>query len=289
MRVLSVLLFGIMTVTVNAQPDARAIMEKVDEQQRLVAHQTLTRSRLSSCNFARQQTGIVCTEEPRVKVLESYSRQRGEQLKDSQSISIVLEPANERGIGMLTYSYDEAEKDTESWLYLSALGKVKRMAAGSGDDQEPVSFFGSEFTTEDMENGKTDEYSYQVLQSGPFKDRNVWVIEAKPLPVRIPKTRYSKLLLWIDQERLLPLRMQAYDRRGNLYKRMQFDRIEQHNKLWLARQVSLFNMQNQRLSTLHTDNIVQGVPVSSEFLTQRTLIDFAFRESVLAELRPHFE
>ena len=29
---------------------------------------------------------------------------------------------------MLTYQYDDPGRDTESWLYLSALGKVKRMA-----------------------------------------------------------------------------------------------------------------------------------------------------------------
>ncbi|MDX1453792.1 MAG: outer membrane lipoprotein-sorting protein [Oleiphilaceae bacterium] len=290
MRILSFIFILLAANLANADTlDARAIMEKVDAQQRQVAHQTLTLSRLSSCAFARSESGIVCTEEPRVKVLESYSIQEGPALKDSKSIAIVLEPANERGIGMLTYSYDDTAKDTESWLYLSALGKVKRLASGSGEDQEPVSFFGSEFTTEDMENGKTDEYDYRILQSGPYAGSKVWVIEAVPRPVRVPKTRYSKLLLWIDQDRFVPLKMQGYDRRGELWKRMSFAQIEQHNGLWLARQATLFNLEKQRLSTMHTDKITQGVPADSEFLTQRPLVDFAYRERVLQGLRAHFE
>lgn len=285
--VLSFILIGI-AQSVSAQ-SAREIMERVDAQQREVAHETLTLSRLSSCEFSRSESGVVCTETPRVKVLESYSRQQGAEFKDSQSISIILEPASERGVGMLTYSYDDASKNTESWLYLSALGKVKRMVTGNSDDQEPVSFFGSEFTTEDMESGKTDEYDYRILQSGAFRDRQVWVIEATPRPVRLAKTRYSKLYIWVDQERYIPIKMQAYDRRGELWKRMSFERVESLNNLWLARRMTLFNLQNQRLSTMETVNIAQGVSADEAFLTQRTLVDFAYREQVLQQLRRHFE
>src|SRR5690606_38401729 len=125
--------------------------------QRQVLDLTLTRSTLSSCNFGQSGKTVACNETPRVKVLESVSRQTGDKKKDSQSVSILLEPASERGIGMLTYTYDDPERDTESWLYLTGLGKVKRMASGSSEEQQPVSLFGSGFTSEDMECGKTDE------------------------------------------------------------------------------------------------------------------------------------
>ncbi len=269
--------------------NVRDIMEKVDAQQRQIGHQTLTLSRLSSCGFAKQGGKVVCTEAPRMKVLESYSRQSGENMKDSQSIAIVLEPASERGVGMLTYAYDDATRNTESWLYLSALGKVKRMVTGNSDEQEPVSFFGSEFTTEDMETGKTDEYDYRLLQEGPYQGREVWVIEALPRPVRLAKTRYSKLLIWVDQARFVPLKMQAYDRRGELWKRFSFEHIESFNGLWMARRVTLFNLYSQRLSTMETEQIAQGIAVDEAFLTQRTLVDFAYREQVLQRLRQHFD
>ena len=83
--------------------------------------------------------------------------------------------------------------------------------------------------------------------------------------------------------------MQAYDRRGELWKRMSFERVESLNNLWLARRMTLFNLQNQRLSTMETVNIAQGVSADEAFLTQRTLVDFAYREQVLQQLRRHFE
>jgi hypothetical protein len=278
------LLSSLFSVSVLAN-EAGDIMHKVDRLQREISNKTLSLSSLSTCDFAVKNKQVVCTEEPRVKVIESVSKQLGEQLKDSQSISIILEPAREKGIGMLTYSYDEPEKDTESWLYLSALGKVKRMASGSGEDQEPVSLFGSELTTEDMETGKTDEYNYEILQEGSYQDTDVWVIEAKPKPVRLRKTNYSRLIFWIDKEKLIALKVQSYDRYDKLYKRIMFQGITKVADHWLSKDMTIYNMKISRLSRMKTEKIALNVPVDDEFLTQRSLIDFAFREQNLQFLR----
>ncbi|MBW2942690.1 outer membrane lipoprotein-sorting protein [Zhongshania aquimaris] len=271
------------------EENAQLIMEKMDEQQRLVSDGSLTRSQLSTCKFGQKDKQINCVETPRVKILESVSKQYGPDKKDSKGVSILLEPASERGIGMLTYNYDDPNRDTESWLYLSALGKVKRMASGTGEDSEPVSVFGSEFTTEDMESGNTNEYDYKILQQGPFGDREVWVIEAIPKPVRAVKTEYSKLLYWVDKERYTLLKAQTYDKRGKPYKQLTFKNIEKINELWIARDVTLINLQSQRLSNMKTEAITTNVAVEDEFLTQRTLTDFAYREKTLEALRKYFQ
>lgn len=268
---------------------ALAIIEKMDRQQREVSDGTLTRAQLSTCKFGQKDKKITCVETPRVKVLESVSKQYGEKKMDSKGVSILLEPASERGIGMLTYDYDDPDKDMETWLYLSALGKVKRMASGNGEDREPVSVFGSEFTTEDMETGNVDEYSYKILQEGPFGDREVWVIEAIPKPVRAAKSEYSKLLYWVDKERYTLLKAQTYDKRGKPFKQIAFSAIEQINGHWIARDVTLINLQSQRLSNMKTEAIAMNVDVDDEFLTQRTLTDFAYREKSLEALRKHIQ
>lgn len=286
------LLFGlcISLITLHSHADsARQIMEKMDLQQREIADGSLTRLQLSTCKFGIQNKQIRCSEAPRVKLLESASKQYGQTKKDSKGISILLEPASERGIGMLTYNYDDPNRDTESWLYLSALGKVKRMASGTGEDREPVSVFGSEFTTEDMENGNIDEYDFQILQEGPFAGRQVWVIQAIPKPIRAAKTDYSKVLYWIDQERFTPIKVQTYDKRGKPYKQITFKDIELINNFWVARDVTLINMQSKRLSNIKTESIAMNVAVEDEFLTQRTLTDFAYREKTLESLRKFFK
>lgn len=269
--------------------DARAIMEKMDQQQRDSSDSVLSKSKLSSCQFAKAQKGIACVDKPRVKVMESVSLQTGQNKKDSKGVSILLEPASERGIGMLTYSYDDETRDTESWLYLSALGRVKRMASGTGEDQEPVSLFGSEFTTEDMENGKTDEYDYKILKEGPYGKHHVWVVESLPKPKRLKKTKYSKVFIWVDKERFIPLKIQTFDKRGKPYKRSTFKRFEKINDLWVSRDVTIMNLKTKRLSRMQTSEIAMGVEIHDEFLTQRTLTDFAYREKELNQLRKYIQ
>jgi len=289
-HIISITLFSfLVSQSCHASEDARDIMDRVDAQQRAVSDATLSLSHLSSCPFSKKGKKIVCTESPREKLMESVTKQLGEHKKDSQSISIILEPVREKGIGMLTYSYDDDSRDTESWLYLSALGKVKRMASGSGEDREPVSLFGSEFTTEDMESGQTDEYEYKILQQGEYSGREVWVIEALPKPIRLRKTDYSKTILWIDKARLVALKIQTYDRQNKLFKRTVFKKIEQINELWFARDMTMFNLKINRLSRMKTEKISMGVEVKSEFLTQRSLMDFAFREQNLSALRLNFK
>ncbi len=271
--------------TAQKDMDANTIMEKMDNQQRSVSDGTFTQSRLSTCRFTKKDKKISCVETPRIKLMESVSKQFGQNKKDSKNISILLEPASERGIGMLSYSYDDNKKDSESWLYLSALGKVKRIASGSSDDQEPTAIFGSEFSTEDMESGKTDEYRYTILQQGLYAGRSVWVIESLPKPDRLSKTLYSKILVWVDKERLLPLKMQTYDKRGKVYKRLLFKNIVNIQGYWLARDVTVLNLKTLRLSNMKTEKIALNRQVSEQFLSQRTLTDFAFREKELAGLR----
>ena len=284
-KILFLLLMSQFCIAGEEFETAKQIIDKMDEIQRLTSDSAFSKLQLSSCKYAIKAKKLVCTEKPRIKVMESVSIQTGEDKKDSKGISIILDPANERGIGMLTYSYDDENRDTESWLYLSALGRVKRMASGTGEDQEPVSVFGSEFTTEDLENGKTDEYDYKILQEGPYSGREVWVIEAIPGPKRLRKTFYSKLRFWVDKERLIPLKMEAFNKRGDLNKRLTFKDFELKNGLWLSRNATVMNVLTKRMSNMKTLEFTLGVDIPDEFLTQRTLTDFAYREKQLDKLR----
>ena len=50
----------------------------------------------------------------------------------------------------LQYDYENTDKESDQWMYLSALGKVKRIVSGNDDEPKKGSFFGSEFGYEDF-------------------------------------------------------------------------------------------------------------------------------------------
>ena len=264
----------------------REIMQLVDDANRRQNDSSFSRMQLSSCKFGITDGRITCAERPRVKSLESVSKNYGDELKDTKSVTITLEPAAERGIGMLSYGYDEAGRDNETWLYLSTLGRVKRIASGDSDEEtEPASLFGSEFTTEDNDTGKLEEYSINVLEETTTSGREVWKIEMIPSEERARKTRYSRQVHYVDKERFVTLRSEMYDRYDKEIKRFMAVRVELVNNIWMSRSLTMMNLVTNRLSNMAFVEIYTDLAIEDEFLTQRTLTDAAFRETELEKLR----
>ncbi len=266
------------------------IMERMEDNQRATSNSALSKMQISTCRFGVKDSRITCAERPRIKLMESVGKGYGALLRDTRSVSILLEPAAERGIGMLTYAYDDATRDNESWLYLSALGRVKRIASGSDDDEtEPGSLFGSEFTTEDMDTGKLEEYSINLLEESNQGGRDVWVVEMIPNEDRARKSRYSRTVNYIDKERFVPLRVEMYDQYDKEVKRMLGSRVEMMNGIWVSRSITMMNLVSNRLSNMAFLEMHTGIEVPDEFLTQRTLTDAAFRETELEKLRSQIQ
>ena len=262
------------------------IMKLVDDAQRASNDSSFNRMQLSSCKFGVTDGRITCAERPRVKSLESVAKNYGPELKDTKSITITIEPAAERGVGMLSFAYDETGRDNETWLYLSALGRVKRLASGDSDeDTEPASLFGSEFTTEDTETGKLEEYAINILEETTASGREVWKIEMIPNEERARKTRYSRVVHYIDKERYVGLRSEMYDQYGKEVKRLMASRVELVNDIWMARSLTMMNLVTNRLSNMAFVEIYTDLDIQDEFLTQRTLTDAAYRETELENLR----
>ena len=262
------------------------IMKLVDDAQRETNDSSFNRMQLSSCKFGVTDGRITCAERPRVKSLESVAKNYGPELKDTKSVTITLEPAAERGIGMLSFAYDETGRDNETWLYLSALGRVKRLASGDSDEEtEPASLFGSEFTTEDTETGKLEEYAFNVLEETTTAGRAVWKVEQIPNEERAKKTRYSRQIHYIDKERYVGLRSEMYDQYDKEVKRLMASRVELVNDVWMARSLTMMNLVTNRLSNMAFVEIYTDLDIQDEFLTQRTLTDAAYRETELEKLR----
>ena len=274
------------TPIIGAEITGVQIMQRMEDAQRATNDSSFTRLKLSSCKFGVTDGRITCAERPRVKSLESVSKNYGAELKDTKSVTITLEPAAERGIGMLSYGYDEAGRDNETWLYLSTLGRVKRIASGDSDEEtEPASLFGSEFTTEDTDTGKLEEYSFNVLEETTTSGREVWKIEMIPSEERARKTRYSRQVHYVDKERFVTLRSEMYDRYDKEIKRLMAARVELVNNIWMSRSLTMMNLVTNRLSNMAFVEIYTDLAIEDEFLTQRTLTDAAYRETELEKLR----
>ncbi len=239
--------------------------------------------RVSTCKYAKTGRSISCTETPREKVIQQFAKDYGPNGKDTKGLTILVKPVSERGVGFLQYDYDDDARDSDQWIYLSALGKVKRIASGDSDQPKTGSFFGSEITFEDLEARKLNNYTYTYLQSESYRKRPCWVIESRPTDVYRSRTSYGKSLDWVDKDRNLVLKRILFDRKGRKVKRMTFKGVENIDGIWVVRKIEVNNLMTSRISIINVEAIKLNVDIGDPYFTQRSLTNQSFRERLMTQ------
>ncbi len=266
--------------------DARQIIRDVLDRDNGTTE--VSRVTLSTCAVLKKDKKIICKSSPRVKVMDMIRKDYGPNGKDHKTVTILLKPAGEKGIGFLQYDYEQKEKETDQWLYLSALGKVKRIVSGNENEPKTGSFFGSELSYEDMEKRHIDDYTYTILGKETYAKRVCTVIESVPVQSRARKSNYSKSLAWVDQSRNIILKTLLYNRQGKKAKRIYYRDIKPVDNILVPHTIVIFNLATHRRTYFTYDKIALNVDVKDEFLTQRTLTDGAFQGMNLKKYQTHF-
>jgi hypothetical protein len=282
-----VLMIGSPIVAADTGLSALELIQKVDDNRRKTADSAFTSMIITTCKYGTSGGKLKCVENPRVKIIESAQINTGKDNLDTRSLIMVVAPEYEKGIGMLSYAFNDSDKENETWLYLPALGKVKKIAVsqGEGDSTESANLFGTEISLDDQDTGKLDDYTYEIIETGEYKGRPVAVIESTPTADRLNKSSNGKTQTWIDTERLIALKVQIFDQQGTMIKRIQAGSIEYINNTWVAKNLGFMNLVSQRLTNMKIDKISFGVDIDAEFLTPKALSDEAFREEHMAKLR----
>ncbi len=278
----TILVFIILILATSAygtENKARDIMVKVDI--RDDGQTLISRVNLTTYRYVKKDGKNISAEKPRIKVMDFIKKDYGIREKDHKSISIVIEPKSEKGIGFLQYDYEESGKDTDQWMYLSAMGKVKRIVSGNDNEPKTGSFFGSEFNYEDMEAYNIDDYTYKLPGSETYKKRDCHVIEAIPVPEKAKKSNYSRALLWVDSNDFIILKSVLFSRNGKKFKKIYNNRIVKIDGILIPREIVVINLVTHRRTTMTYNKIALNSPVEDKFLTRRTLTDKGFRKRKL--------
>lgn len=164
-----------------------------------------------------------------------------------KGLTIFDEPGDVRGSAFLTYSHVKDADD--QWLYLPALKRVKRIS--SRNKSGP--FMGSEFAYEDLSSFEVDKYKFDYLKDEQVAGTECFLIEQTPTD---KMSGYSKELVWLDKSEFRPLKVEYYDRKGELLKTLVLSHYEQYqHKYWRAHTFEMVNHQTGKSTTLLTDRI----------------------------------
>lgn len=136
-----------------------------------------------------------------------------------------------KGLATLTWTYMSPEKQTDSWLWIPSLKKIRKISAANGDD----SFMGSDFSVEDIVTRKFEDETYTLLREENFRgytcefDNKVYCKDLPSYVIECKSKRspwyYSKRILWVDKNTGGGYYEEKYDPKGRIFMTL-FKRFE---------------------------------------------------------------
>ncbi|MFP6564176.1 MAG: outer membrane lipoprotein-sorting protein [Myxococcota bacterium] len=182
----------------------------------------------------------------------------------SQTLVRYLEPFDLRHTGYLILNRHTGPSD--QFLYLASERRIRRVSLRG----EPV--FGSDFSFEDVLPSDIDDFDYTRIDDEALDQVAVFVIEATPKSGTI--SEYSKLRIYIEKDRAIPLLTRYWSERGIETKTLDVDRaaIEKHADVWVAMRMTMRNLQQGSYTRLEVEDIEPNVIFEETTFEMRRLI-----------------
>ena len=130
---------------------------------------------------------------------------------------------------------------------------------------------GSEFAYEDLGSQEVEKYGYTWLRDEAYNGRDCWVTE------RVPKDKrsgYSKQRVWTDKQYQQAVKIDFYDRKGELLKTFTLSAFKQFGKYWRPGVIEAKNHQTRKQSTLTWTARQFGVSPKAARFTKDQLTDW---------------
>jgi len=160
---------------------------------------------------------------PRKREMFTFAKERGG--GERWSLARFTRPADIEGVGLLTK--DHPGDDSDQWLYLPALDRVRRVSSSRKGGR----FVGSDLFFEDLRDREPDMDSHRLRGKGKVGKILCDVLVSKP--VDASNSVYTKRVSWIHPKTLIALRVEYYQKRSKKpVKRLDVKRIKRIQGFW---------------------------------------------------------
>ncbi len=208
----------------------------------------------------------------RVRNIKNIRKDYG---RDSKGIIFFLSPLDVRNTAYMSFDWDEPSKEDDSWLYLPALQKVKRVAAGD----KSGSFMGSDFTYSDINGIEINDWDYSFAkENASLNGKDVWIIQGLPKAQAkskvLEETGYLKSLMWIQKDNFMLVKGKYWVKKGRKIKYFKAEEIKKVDDIWTAHALTMVTTVKGKVnhsSVLKFSNVVYNLPVDDSAFTTRRM------------------
>ena len=183
-------------------------------------------------------------------------------LSDKKTMMWFLSPADVKGSSF--FKIDNDDKDDDMWIYLPALGKVRRIASSATNG----SFMGSDFTYEDMGDRNLKDYAYKLVKEETLNGKPCWVIESTPNSG--VTTDYSKIVSWIWKDDYIAIKEESYNKKGVL-KKIKTVELMKVKTYWMPKEVIMEDLSVSHKTELLFDKIEVDTGIDPKIFDQNNM------------------
>jgi outer membrane lipoprotein-sorting protein len=182
-------------------------------------------------------------------------------LGEDFSLILITAPARDQGTTFL-------KRRNEIWNYVPNIDRTIKMPPSMMSQ----SWMGSDFTNDDLvrESSTVEDYEHRILREEEYNGRATWVLELIPKPDT--PIVYGKVLIWVDKEHYIQLKVENYDQRDELANTIEFSDIgEMGGRVFPARMVLTPADKPEQRTIMVYKNIQFDVDLSESFFTQQNM------------------
>jgi hypothetical protein len=177
-------------------------------------------------------------------------------------------PNDIKGTAFLVWEHPNT--DDERFLYLPALGRVRRIAGAEKQD----SFVGSDLTYEDIGGRELDDYTYAFVQrdaSWTAPDGGTypaWQLESRTVD---PQAAYPRTVSLVRKDNFVLVAADIYNRRDERTKHYEIRRLQQVDNIWTAMDVVMVNEVQHTRTELNVARARYNIGLSESDFSRRVL------------------
>lgn len=165
-----------------------------------------------------------------------------------------------------TYLVNEKSRTKEKWIYLSAFKKVRKILA----EDFGMAFVSSDFTYEDMDDIRADDYVASDLKEEKLGDKDVYSITVVK---KDQNTSYARSILKVCKETFVVLKTEMFDKKDSekLIKVATAENLEKIQDIWTPMMVTMKDLVKGTHTILKTAKVAYDLPLSDEEFSRRNM------------------
>ncbi len=185
-----------------------------------------------------------------------------------KSLYVFSKPQDAAGTALLTFSYKEnddgTKQDDDTWLYMPAMKKVRRIS-GSGKDED---FMGSDFTYDDIGDRGIYKDDFKLLGEETVDGVECYKLEAIAKSLT---TKYPRHVYWIRKDNYFTQKTEIYDKKQALKRVMTVKESKEIDGFFTQTYLFMEDVQTGHSTSIEITNVNHTEAVDDNIFTTAAL------------------